>query len=104
MDLLCGLLTHCSEERCFSKLAEVVKLARDQSVKLDKKFYKQVLPALQQWGQDQEALSEVSRHLQLVEGRGGAPDVVGGAPEAVLSPSRVGGGPTNLPVDHGSAR
>ena len=59
-----GLLKLCSEEKCFSLLAEVVKLARDKAVVLDPGFYQQVLVSLQQWGQDQEALAEVSSRIQ----------------------------------------
>lgn len=58
-----GLLKLCSDEKCFSRLAEVVKLARDRAVVLDHSFYQQVSLALQQWGQDQEALAEVSARI-----------------------------------------
>jgi hypothetical protein len=60
-----GLLKLCSDEKCFTRLAEVVKLARDKTVVLDHTFYQQVLVALQQWGQDQEALAEVSAKIHV---------------------------------------
>ena len=64
------LLKFYSKDKCYSKLAEVVKLAKDYRVTLDKTFYQSVLEDLSQWGQDQEALSVVSDVLKEVQGRG----------------------------------
>ena len=56
-------MSRCSSDKCFSRLAQVVKLARDCGVTLDRKFYRSVLLSLQQWGQDQEAVAEVLCNL-----------------------------------------
>lgn len=63
LSVLEGLVSRCSSDKCYSKLAQVVKLARDCGVSLDRMFYQSVLLSLQQWGQDQEAVTEVLRNL-----------------------------------------
>ncbi len=45
-----------------------MKLARDGGVVLDRNFYSRASQELGQWGQDQEALAEVTKRLQVIEG------------------------------------
>lgn len=63
LSIMEGLVNRCSSDKCYSKLAQVVKLARDCGVALDRRFYQSVLLSLQQWGQDQEAVAEVLCNL-----------------------------------------
>lgn len=58
------LLKFCCSDKCHSKLAEVVKLAKTCGLTLDKTFCESVLKELQQWGQDQEAVATVVQALK----------------------------------------
>lgn len=89
-----GLVKLCSEEKCFSRLAEVVKLARDRAVALDCSFYQQVSVSLRQWGQDQEALAELSRVLGVTEE----------GVEAVVASPRRPSSPASLVLNRGNKR
>lgn len=59
-----SLLKDCCRDKCYSRLAEIVKLARDGGVVLEKTFYSRVSKELGPWGEDQEALAEVTKQLE----------------------------------------
>lgn len=69
------LLKFCCVEKCYSKLAQVVTLARDYRLQLDKHFCMRVRDELKQWGQDQDAVAIVMQSLRLLEGCGQGTDV-----------------------------
>ena len=66
-DILQSLLDLHSKEKIHSKLASIVKLARDCGILLDRGFYQKALIELRHWGQDPDAVTAVYKGLRKVD-------------------------------------
>ena len=67
--ILQSLLDLHSKEKIHSKIASIVKLARDCGVLLDRGFYQKALIELRHWGQDPDAVTAVYKGLRKVDTR-----------------------------------
>lgn len=67
LSILQSFVDACNKEKTYSKLAAVVKKAKDCRLQLEKTFYQRALVLLRQWGQDQVAISTIYKSLRTID-------------------------------------
>ena len=67
LPILQSFVDSCSKEKAYSRLATVVRRAKDCGLHLEKTFYQRALVLLRPWGQDQVAISIIYKSLRTID-------------------------------------
>jgi hypothetical protein len=67
LTILQSFVNSCNQEKTYSRLAVIVKKARESGLCLEKTFYQRALVILRQWGQDQSAISTIYKALRTID-------------------------------------
>lgn len=67
LSILQSFVDACNKEKAYTKLAAVVKKAKDCRLQLEKTFYQRALVLLRPWGQDQVAISTIYKSLRTID-------------------------------------
>lgn len=65
--ILQSFVNSCNKEKTYSRLAAVVKRAKEGGLRLEKTFYQRALVLLRQWGQDQMAITNIYKALRKID-------------------------------------